>query len=106
MIRVESRGHDQELGREGGKLRRNVVERLGLHELGPDHLEHESIAIVDLLCDDEHLGAEFGQRVGDGEARHSEPEDTDAESGPVVVPAREAEHPVVDGLGHREIHSR
>ena len=64
-----------------------------VHEPRADHGQQALVLLVGLLGDDEHVGAELGERVGDGEAGDRQPEHRDAQALPVRVPAREGVQP-------------
>ena len=92
MVGVEPRRRDDELGRERGELRGHGVERLR-QQTGPDHLEDACPVVVDRRRDDEDVGAELGERVGDREPGDPESEHRDPEARPVGMPAGEGFEP-------------
>ena len=100
MVGVEAGRHDDELGREPHERVGHRIERMP-HQPCPDDLEDARPVVVDLGRQHEHLGAELGERVGDGESRDAEAEDGDAEPAPVGVPAGQRVEARGDGRGIR-----
>jgi len=86
VVRRESRRGDDDVGGERHEVVRNLVERSGPCRDADDRKEAR-VLLVGALADDQHLGAEFGEGVGDGEAGDREAEDGDAQTRPVRVPA-------------------
>jgi hypothetical protein len=86
MVRCESGRGDHDVGAEvhegcGYRVQRPLPERRA------DHRQQPGVLLRRGLGDHEHVGAEFGEGVGDREARHRQPEDGDLEPLPVGVPA-------------------
>ena len=100
VVGVEAGRRDDELGCERDELVGHGVERMP-QQARPDHLEDARPVVVDRGREHEHVGAELGERVGDGEPGDAEAEHRDAEAAPVGVPAREGREARGDGRGIR-----
>jgi hypothetical protein len=90
VIGVVAGRHDHELGIERGKRFRDGL-LVGVQvEARADDGEQLDVFVGRLRGDDEHLGTELDEGVGDREPRDADPEHRDAQPTPVGAPAGEA----------------
>ncbi len=88
VVRREARGGDDHLGCEGAQLGRDRVERPLVQAHAQDRQEAAVLGIRP-FGHHEHLGAQLGEGVGDGETRHRQAQHGNAQALPVGVPAGE-----------------